>query len=321
MEIEYRDPQQLKKMLAPALKRIPVLPADDQERIRAALMQTGSILDPVRLDADGRVATDHGRTLVLAACDLGVKEVQVAVTDLDSASLILDELTTRRHFTKSAIAYLAYPLLETAWKASKIRRVSNLMPGNKVGAKMSENPNVSRKSPEATIENLPTRTIEEFAAEHGVERNLLFEAQKVHELFEENEGREFNFVVVGGKQDGELVPSTLRDWFEPLILRSPIGGEHERSRPMGLGAVVAACGFKISGKNFTGEQRPSHSYDAEEYWVKHVTGFQAGFNHWGKIPEKTKYAASRMWEGTLKTLPEELWELTLAAAEKRLRNQ
>jgi len=310
MEIEYRDPQQLKKMLAPALKRIPVLPAEDQERIRAALMQTGSILDPVRLDADGRVATDHGRTLVLAACDLGVKEVQVAVTDLDSASLILDELTTRRHLTKSAIAYLAYPLLETAWKSARIRKADCL----KKGAKTPDFPVVH------SVDYGP-RTVEDFANEHGIGRTFLFEAQKVHELFEEYEGREFNFVVVVGKQDGELVPSTLRDWFEPLILRSPIGGEHERSRPMGLGAVVAACGFKISGKNYTGEERPNHSYDAEQYWVKHVTGFQAGFDNWEKIPEKVKWAAKKMWEATLKKMPEELWDLTVAAAEKRLRNQ
>lgn len=113
MKIKLRDPNKLRKRLAPALKRIPALDDQSQETIRAVILQTGCILDAVKLDAGGRVATDHGRTLVLAACDLGLKQIAAIETGLDTATLILDDLAVKRHLTKSAIAYLAYPLLET----------------------------------------------------------------------------------------------------------------------------------------------------------------------------------------------------------------
>jgi hypothetical protein len=309
-QIELMDPQDLKKRLHPALKRIPVLDDASQEAIRAAIMQTGSITDPIKLDADGRVATDHGRTLVLAACDLGLSEIAVQMTDLDAATLILDELTTRRHLTKSAIAYLAYPLLKPAWEAARIRQAACL----KKGAKTPDFPVLHSA-------DYGARTVEDFAKERGLGQTYLFEAQKVHQLFEEFESRRFKFTIQGGKHDGEIAELTLREYFEPRIIRQPIGGEHEQNRPMGLGAVVAAIGYVISGKNFTGAARPQYQFEQFEFWVKPIGSLQDGFRHWKKMPEKTRKLCVKLWAATLNGLPEELWDITIQQAERRLRNQ
>jgi hypothetical protein len=45
--------------------------------------------------------------------------------------------------------------------------------------------------------------------------------------------------VDGGVEDGATRECTLKAWFEPRILRAPIGGEHESNRPLGLGGVIA----------------------------------------------------------------------------------
>ena len=82
-----------------------------------------------------------------------------------------------------------------------------------------------------------SKNADELAEEIGISRAFLFEARKVHELFTDKKVYSFN--VQGGAQDGTVRECTLKEWFEPRILRAPIGGEHEQNRPLGLGGVIA----------------------------------------------------------------------------------
>jgi len=62
-----------------------------------------------------------------AAKQLGLTEVDCRVVGPnDVAGAILADLVLRPHYTQSAIAYLAYPLLATAVAESKVRRIENL---------------------------------------------------------------------------------------------------------------------------------------------------------------------------------------------------
>lgn len=315
-KIGLKEPFELKKRLHPALKDIPPLDpkGPEMDAIRAAIMQTGRIIEPVLLDSEGRVATDHGRMLVQAACDLGIDQIAYQETELDAATLILSELTLHRQLTKGAVAFLAYPLLETAWKASKARRSLNLAKW----AKTPINVESALAHDRETIEAPNCKTVEDFAQEIGMSRRVFFEAQKVHNLFEDHEGKKFKFTVDGGSADGEIVESTLRDWFTPRIIRQPFGGEHESQRPMGLGAVCAACAYVISEKNFTGGKRPSHTHQTPEFWQKRIESLSNGFKNWDKTTDDVKQKALAYWAGNVRNLPEEILEATLREATRRL---
>jgi hypothetical protein len=84
----------------------------------------------------------------------------------------------------------------------------------------------------------------------GISRVLMFQARKVIQEFDSP--KKHPRVIEGGPRDGESVEMTLREYYEPRILRCMVGGEHEAARPMGLGAVLAG----IEGDRQTPRQKP-----------------------------------------------------------------
>jgi len=125
----------------------------------------------------------------------------------------------------SAVAYLAFPHLKPAFEIARLQKLEKL-------AKTPANLVVHSCTTSA-------KTVEELAEDVGICRRLLMEAQAVHKLFAER--TKYAFAVEGGPQDGDVQDLTLKEYFEPRILRAPIGGEHEQTRPMGLGAVIAGA--------------------------------------------------------------------------------
>ena len=224
LKIEQRDPAELRGHIHPELKSVPELAEDSLEflAIAAGVGKTG-MTEPLKLDADGRIIDDHSRTLLRCALRWQKKTVPtVTLAEANVPLLIICGLAHRRQLTKSAIAYLAAPLLNHAFAAARERHLENLRKGL-----------ISPSSAEATT----VKTVDELAQEIGVDRSVLFEARKVHELLLDKKTYTFN--VSGGAADGETVECTLKQWFEPRILRAPIGGEHEQNRPLGLGGVIA----------------------------------------------------------------------------------
>jgi hypothetical protein len=149
-----------------------------------------------------------GRKRWRAAKQLGMGQLPwQPVAENEVAGVILSCLIQRGHFTKSALAYLAYPLMSIAHDEAVRRRLQNLRKG--------------QQTPEVQGVQFGKR-VEDFADKIGVSCRLYLEARRVHEIF---------------RQDPEY-----KAQMEPRILAQPIGGEHESKRPVGLGAVVAGWG-------------------------------------------------------------------------------
>jgi len=224
-KIELRDPADLVNHYHPALRNIPELADDSDEFLAIARgMQKCGIIQPLLVDEKGRILDDHSRTLLRCARRWQYPEVPVQVRDSsDVHLLIIHSLAHRRQLTKSAIAYLACPHLEPAFEIARSNRLEKLQKG--------------QYSSVVHEETTAAKTMYELAESMGISRRILFDAANVHKEFEDT--RKYPRTVMGGAQDGAEVELTLREWYEPRILRSPIGGEHEINRPMGLGGVIA----------------------------------------------------------------------------------
>jgi len=224
-KIEQRDPNDLRGHIHPALKLIPELDEAAPEflAIAAGVGKCG-IIQPLLVDEQGRILDDHSRTLLRCALRWQRKSVPVNVrASEDVHLLIIHSLAHRRHLSKSAIAYLAYPHLQPAFEIARANKLAKL-------AKNPENAVVASA-------DYGAKTVEDLGKELGIERSMLFEAKKVHELFADKKVYTFN--VRGGATDGDNVEMTLRAWFEPKLLQAFVGGEHEQNRPLGLGGIIA----------------------------------------------------------------------------------
>ena len=196
----------------------------------------------------------------------------VYVPDDQAVTAILGSLFQRKSFTKSARAYLAYPILEEAMMEAKRRRVAWL--------KSAKTPMISRSSSEKTI---PSNTVETLAYALGLGRNLLFQAQQVHERFE---------------QDPEF-----KELMEPRILAEPIGGEHEDLRPVGLGAVLAGWAGRKETKDEARGQiqlclRFRKCLDGLKHWA----------SHWDKFEGQDREKARESVKETVAEMPATLRE-------------
>ena len=207
-----KDPAELS--IHPLAKLMPEWPKDDPRF--AALVEDvreRGIDHPLLIDREGRVV--NGKMIFRAAKQLQLDHVPCKlVADDQIPATLINSLVQRKHFTKSALAYLTYPLMKPAFEAARQKKLEMLKKGN-----------VSPSSAQPT-----TGTVEEFATNVGIERSLFFDAKRVHELF---------------AKDAEF-----KAQMEPRILQEPVGGEHEKHRPMGLGAVIAGW----AGRNSTLDQ-------------------------------------------------------------------
>lgn len=190
----------------PAAQVLPVTPETDPaaKALLESVLDLGQILEPL-LVSKTRVV--DGRLRLRTALAAGLDEVPVQeVDEKDVTSIVLQSLLARRHYTKSALAYLGYPLLEGALAESRKRRLANLKIGDST-------PGKSRSSTQWT----PVNTAEELAASLGVGRSFFFFAKAIHKKFSTG-------------------PKILRETWEPKIL----------SGEMGLGEVQQAIAGKIA---------------------------------------------------------------------------
>ncbi|HWD20484.1 MAG TPA: hypothetical protein VHB20_14525 [Verrucomicrobiae bacterium] len=129
-----------------------------------------------------------GRARWRAAKRYQIKQVPtVQCEESEIATIIIRSLVNRRHLTKSALAYVSYPLMATAFEEAKQRRLQILR-----GA-----------TGESTLNRLSYESAEQLAQEIGVSRALFFQAADLHQKFAK-------------KPD-------LRTDFEPQILSGEIG--------------------------------------------------------------------------------------------------
>lgn len=221
----HRDPADLRPHSI--LHHIPA-PAKDAPEVCACADtirdQDGHLL-PLVIDEAGHLLTDDSRLRWMAAKRMGLTEVPVIIQPAALAPVIaLNALVHRAHLTMGARAFIAVEMLKPAFEAARAFRLEFIKKG--------------QKSPLVHSVDERAKSVEELAEKMGVGRTLLFQAKQVHEKFAADK-KKYLFKVQGGERDGEEVELTLRDYFLPLIMRSQSGGEHESTRPMGLGAVIA----------------------------------------------------------------------------------
>jgi hypothetical protein len=193
----------------PAASALP-LPAENDPASRAivaSICDLGRILEPLKV-CKGRVV--DGRIRLRGAIAAGLEAVPVdEVPEEDVTSIILHSLTARRHFTKSALAYIGFPIMEAALAESRRRRLENLKSAQN-GVSASATSNVRS----AYVQG---NTADELAAQIGIGRELFFFAKSIHKKFSQS-------------------PKAIRDQWEPKIL----------SGEMGLGQVQQALAGKLA---------------------------------------------------------------------------
>ncbi len=282
MKIHYRDPQHLKNKYSPALRRVPEL-LDGSEEFKAlslGLKKVGFIR-PIIIDQDDQVIDDHSRSQLRAAINYQFKEVPVQVCSSDDAPMVrLHSLAHVRHLSKSAIAYLAVPDLEEAFDLARRKKLKQI------------------KEDSVVSSGDDLKTVDDLADELGIGRNLLFEARKVRAAFEDK--KKYPRTIVGGKQDGEETEMTLREWYEPRMLRSFVGGEHEQNRPMGLGGILAGI---------AADKKPREDFNpkgkGQLSLFESKLDFAGGWKYWTKLSNKDRTQHLKNFEDQLEFIPED----------------
>jgi hypothetical protein len=253
------------------LKKIPAWSEEDPRFLALCEhVQAHGVTHAVLMTSRHEVVDLDGLHRWRAAKQLQLSEIPVQIVPDDLvANTILAGLVLRPHYTKSARAYLAYPLFEHALEESRHRRLENL--------KQGKSPMISRMSGEPTI----GKTAQDFASQLGFKRELFCQAKQVHEIF---------------VRDAEYKKA-----MEPRILAEPIGGEHENSRPVGLGAVIAGW----SGRAATNDKAKGAS-DQLELFSDAFTTLGKRFSYWESFSQAQKSRAVEVIRKTVSEMPEDL---------------
>lgn len=291
---EAKDPADLRPHSI--LASIPA-PAKDAPEVCACAdtirEQDGHML-PIVIDEENHILTDDSRLRWMAARRQGLSEVPVVIQSGALAPVIaLNAIIHRGHYTKSAIAYLAIPMLKPAFESARAVRLQNL-----------------RNAKDSSIAHGVgyAQNLDDLAKSIGVSPALLDAAKQVRAEFEKDK-KQYDFEVEGGADDGKVVKQTLREHFEPKILRQQVDSEHAESRPIGLGGVLKAIGSKRKYANELGGHRPE-SNQLELF----VGGLSNRFRYWDELTADQKRQAREKMRAWLMSMPDEAREALLKEA-------
>jgi hypothetical protein len=144
--------------------------ADDSaqfEALCADILDRG-LIEPLKITRTHQLV--DGRHRWRAAKRAGLIEVPcIIVADEEIAGIVLSTLIHRRHYTKGALAYLAYPLMAGAHQEAKEAAMQNLRKGQQIPVSHS-------------VGN--GKTTADFALQIGVGRTLFDYAAKIHDIFD-----------------------------------------------------------------------------------------------------------------------------------------
>lgn len=256
------------------------------------VLERGTVPSPLRVTAHHQIVDLDSLDAWRAARQAQLESVPcLLVADDDVAGTFLHSLVNRRHYTKSQLAYVTYPLMKAAFEEAHHRKLELLKKGN-----------VSR----SPASGLRAKTVEELADQIGISRALFFDAARVHEAFaKDTKKHEFT------DDDGTVRELTLREYFEPRILRSAVGGEKQSGDkpPMGLGAAIAGIsGYKATGSLPKPEPRQLDLFNDVWETLRHRCQSWEQFNDAEKSKAVTKLRAS------LKAMPDDLLDQVISAA-------
>lgn len=301
-EIILRNPNDL--ALHPLLKSQPWMEEGQFEVFRVSIREQG-VLQPLMVTEGDEVV--DGRHRWKGARLEHVTAVPCMVVGADQvASIILTTILDRRHYSKSARAYLALPLFKQAREEGLARRAGNLKKGGS-----SRNP--TKLGFGESVKN----GVEEFAEKLGISAELFRQAREIEDnlfapqdqviadwLAEDEEmragweawrdahpangqpwrcWRASRLAEMGENPDAphtiHVIPENYRETYEQMIFADEIS----------LGGVIQAMKGKLSTK---GKPRGDTTEDPVRVYtqtlnrVKQMTG--TFFGRWEVMPEKNQ---------------------------------
>lgn len=265
----------------------PDVQSPEYRALLGVIAETGTV--PRAVSVCGFRALDN-LDILAAAKECGmitIPTVEVAPHDAPIAAIA--DLVARKHWTKSQIAYLAFPLLQPILDAAKARRVANL----KKGVTLQKSSQVV-DFPDCALSALSgATTAERLADSLGISRRTLVHAAQIHRSFDAPGDADF--------EDGEL-----RAHFEPKILE-----QDENGHSVGLGAVVAGiAGYKAT-RGVTVIPAPQLTL-----WEERIEKMLAPskFNGWDKLPADVRASAAKRFASEFfNVVPEEIQGAVLGA--------
>jgi hypothetical protein len=266
-------------------------PRPDSPEFKALLAimgETGRAPRPVAVNGFRAVAD---LDVLAAAKALGMFTIETTeIPVLDIPITAITDLVARRHWTKSQIAYLAFPILSPVLEAAKKRRVENL----KKGLRMEKSTQTPENPDPALAALSGAKTLEQLAEVFAVGPRMLQYAAQIHRAFD-------------APGDAEIADGELRAKFEPLIL-----SQDENGHSVGLGAVVAGIGGYKATHGQTVVPAPQLTLWQERF-EKLLS--PSKFSGWDRLDEPTRaLAAQRFAVELFKVCPEEIQTAVLTAA-------
>jgi len=254
MQVEVAD-----LVIHPLLDSIPEMPEDCAERrALVASVEEEGIMQPLLIQ---NLRVVDGRHRLYAARKVGLTTVPCMEVKGDAATIIIDSLTQRRHYTKSAIVMSALPLLEAYTLAGIDRRAENL-----------KNPNVSRNR----ISAISGTTSEILSRRLGVSSRLLDQARAVQKYLNE----------IGDWQKNGTDMS-IREWVFKMVF---VGEETDSGeyKPMGLGTILKGLGGKKRSENPGFGEDLSIREQADYQISKHLKNMNTHWKRWEALPYDAK---------------------------------
>jgi hypothetical protein len=186
--IQFLPPDSLS--IHPAAAKLPKF-AEDSPEFRGMMASVAAAGFQTPLLVSGHALVDDPDKLRIAIL-LNMEVVPcLSVVKGEEESAVLHALLGRKHYSKGALAYIAFPLFASALAQGRKRRLENLKKGEKFA-----DSSLSALSGGA-------QTVEDLADALGIGRTGLFAARNIHGYFKKN--------------------AEMKAHFEPLILRGEMG--------------------------------------------------------------------------------------------------
>ena len=280
MKIETRNLDDLS--IHPAIKSQPRLSDDELLEWRKGLKKRGEQrVPPISITSENEIV--DGRHRYWCARKLGWKTIPVEVVGADEVNdIIIDTLTNRRSYTKGQLAFILAPQVDPNANASLIAFKSE-----------------ARNS----VPSFGIST-EDLAAKINTSSRVVRQAIEVREFFKTDKTKRT-------MTDRDAVTEknvTLEEFFLPRIMLSE-DPEAPRSRPYGLGAVIAACTAiqKMAGKDAPhGGGRPESVNRQLSLFENSLGDFTAKFSYWQKWEPETRQAALNTLPPVVEKMPDDL---------------
>jgi hypothetical protein len=262
--------------LHPLLAQMPDPESELMTSMANDIVERG-IDDALIVDEKNRVMNGRIRLKVALAIDLAEVPIKRA-SSADAATIIVQSLLQRRHHSKSALAYLAYPLFEAMVVESRHRRVGNLIPN-------AANVQVPQKL-DSTQNVLSSGSAEGIARQAGVSRALFFQAKEVHKLFAKH--------------------PEAKKILEPEIL----------SGELCLGyAINGVAGYVATQQ---GRNSGQSGADQLDLFHRGINALRVRFSRWDKLSPKMRLLVANEFAEAVAEAPEEVQVRVLAALKSRL---